>query len=410
MTEQIETLIIGGGQAGLAASYWFTQYQREHVVLEQAAHPAHVWRDDRWDSFALLTPNWTVRLPGADYAGPDPEGFMPRADIVAYFETYITRFNTPLRCNVRVESVEPNGAGYRVQTTGGEFAARNVIVATGLFQKPKLPPFAGALPVGVAQLPSGHYRHPPALPPGAVLVVGSAQSGCQIAEELYLSGRTVYLSTSSAPRVPRRYRGKDAFAWLVEMGAMDRTVDKLPSPRAKFAANPQVSGKDGGRTLNLHQFARDGVKLLGRLTGVDGPAITLAPDLHDNLARADKAAGEFCRNVDAYIEKSGLSAPAETVPELRDGFQTELITGLDVQAAGIRTVIWALGYSFDFSLVRLPVTDGDGFPVTQRGVTRFPGLYFLGMPWLYTQKSGLLLGVGEDARFLAEHLAQRPGA
>lgn len=408
--EKIETLVIGGGQAGLAASYWLTQHQIEHVVLEQAAQAANTWRNDRWDSFTLVTPNWTVQMPGAEYAGPDPNGFMPLQDVIAYFEHYVTRFQVPLRYNVRVEIVEPHANGYRVQTSAGEYQAANVIIATGLFQTPKIPLFAKTLSGAVTQLHSGQYRNPHALPPGAVLVVGSAQSGSQITDELVESGRKVYLSTcGSSGRFPRRYRGRDTMQWFYEMGGMNRTVDKLPTPCAKFAGNPHVSGKGGGRTLNWHQFARDGVTLLGRVAGAEGNTLTFAPDLHENLTRADKFATELLKGIDTYIAQAGLDAPTESVPELRDGYAAEIIPALEVQAAGIRTVIWAMGYRFNFSqMVKLPLFDEDGFPLQARGVTQQPGLYFLGLPWLHTSKSGLLLGVGEDAKHIVEHIVQRP--
>ena len=280
-----------------------------------------------------------------------------------------------------------------------------MIVATGLFQAPKVPSFATNLSPEILQLTSGQYRNPQALPPGAVLVAGSAQSGCQIAEELYQAGRKVYLCTGTAGRVPRRYRGKNIVAWMMVSGFMNMTPDKLPSPRARFAGNPQVTGKNGGHNLNLHQFARDGVTLLGRAAGAEDGAILLAPDLHENLARADRFEAEFIKNIDEYIAKNGLEAPEETLPVLRDGYDTPQLSRLDLKSAGISTIIWALGYSFDYSLVKLPVTDADGFPITTRGVTQYPGLYFLGMPWLSTRKSGLLGGVGEDAAGIASHIA-----
>ena len=260
--------------------------------------------------------------------------FCRRQEIVTAFEQYIDRFQLPVQYGVRVKAVEYLGdqTGYRVQTEGETLEARNVIIATGLFQRPKIPAFSVAIPAHITQLHSGQYRNPQALPPGAVLVVGSGQSGCQIAEELYLSGRQVYLCVSSAGRVPRRYRGSDTFKWLHMSGFMDRTPDKLPSPRAKFAANPQVSGRDGGRTLNLHQFARDGVALLGRIQdGRDG-RIWLAPDLHENLARADKFEAEIVKQIDDFIAQTGLDVPAESLPVLRDGYEVEEIGhfGLDV--------------------------------------------------------------------------------
>jgi len=407
MSAQVSTIIIGGGQAGLATSYWLTQHRHEHIILEQAAQAANAWRNDRWDSFTLVTPNWATRMPGVESPGADPNGFMPRDELVAYFEQYIERFQLPVRYNTRVTSVEQDGAGYVVRTDDGTFNARNVVIATGLFQCPKIPAFNAKIDAGITQLHSGAYRHPHSIPPGAVLVVGSAQSGCQIAEELYQNGRRVYLCTGSAPRAPRRYRGRDIVEWVHLTGFLDRTPDMLPSPRARFAGNPQLSGKDGGHTLNLHQFARDGVTLLGRITNAAEHTITLAPDLKENLAKSDGAEANFCKMADGYVAQKGLDAPREELPQLRDGYSAPEILELDLQAAGITTIIWAMGYSFDFSLVKLPTFDADGFPVQQRGVTSYAGLYFIGMPWLPRQRTGLLLGVGEAAEHIATHIAAR---
>lgn len=410
MTERADTIIVGGGQAGLAMSYCLTRQGRRHMVLEQAAQVAEAWRNHRWDSFTLVTPNWQLRLPGFPYQGSDPDGFLPRHEIVAYLERYVEHFNPPLRFGLRVTAVEqqPEGERYVVKTTGGvAYDAANVVVATGLFQQPKIPPFSANLPAKIKQLHSGEYRNPGALPSGPVLVVGSAQSGCQIAEELYQSGRKVYLCVGSAGRAPRRYRGKDITWWLDRIGFFDRTVDKLPSPKAKFAGNPHVSGKDGGHSLNLHQFARDGVVLLGRIQDARDGKILLAPDLNENLAKVDKFEADLLKGIDDLIEKNRLDAPHENVPQLRDGYEAELITELDLKAAGIASVIWAMGYKFDFSWIHLPIFDEDGYPVQERGVTKYPGLYFLGLPWLHTVKSGLFLAVGDHAAYIASHIAGR---
>jgi putative flavoprotein involved in K+ transport len=401
----MDTIIVGGGQAGLAVSYYLVQQGRAHTILEQASQPAEAWRNHRWDSFTLVTPNWTIRMPGAEYQGNDPDGFMPRDEIVAYFEKYVEHFRLPIQYGVRVASVELNGAGYLVHTGEATLEAANVVMATGFFQEPRIPPFGANLPEEIRQLHSSEYRNPAALPPGAVLVVGSAQSGSQIAEELYQSGRKVYLCVSRAGRGPRRYRGKDIVWWLSKMGFFERTADQLPSPQAKFAASVQASGKDGGHTINLHQFARDGVVLLGHMKAVYGAKIALVPDLKDNLAKMDKDEAELIKQVDGYIERKGLDAPPETLPELRDGYQAEVITELDLHAAGITSVIWATGYKFDFSLVRLPILDADGYPIQNRGVTDHPGLYFVGLPWLHTAKSGLLYGVGDHAALIASAIA-----
>ncbi len=411
MVEQVETVIVGGGQAGLATSYCLGRQGGEHVVLEKAAQVGNAWRNDRWDSFTLVTPNWTVRLPGAEYQGDDPHGYMPRDQVVAGLEAYAERYQMPVRYGVRVLAVAPNGedGGYRVTTDGPALDAHNVVMATGLFQQAKIPAAGAGLPAGIAQLPSGQYRNPQALPPGGVLVVGSAQSGCQIAEELYQAGRRVYLCTGSAGRVPRRYRGRDTFDWLVLAGFLDRTPDKLPSPRARFAGNPHVSGKDGGRSLNLHRFARDGVVLLGRIEGAREGKVWLADDLRANLAKADQFEAEALKLIDTYIAAQGLEAPEEAVPQLRDGYGSGAGRELDLEAAGITTVIWATGYRFDFSLVKLPVLDGDGFPVQEGGVSAYPGLYFVGLPWLPSAKTGLLMGVGENAAHVAAHILARNG-
>jgi len=240
-----------------------------------------------------------------------------------------------------------------------------------------------------------------------VLVVGSAQSGAQIAEELYQSGRQVYLSVSSAGRGPRRYRGKDITWWLNETGFGDVTVDKLPSPRAKFASSLQATGKDGGHTINLHQFAQCGVVLLGRVQGAQGGKIILAPDLKENLAKADRSEADMVKMIDDHIEQTGLEVPQETLPELRDGYDAEVILELDLKSAAVTSIVWATGYKFDFSLVKLPVRDEDGYPIQKRGVTRYPGLYFVGRPWLHKGKSGLLFGVGDDAAHIASDIAAR---
>jgi putative flavoprotein involved in K+ transport len=340
-----ETVIVGGGQAGLAMSYYLTQYGREHVVLEQAMRAGSVWRDQRWDSFTLVTPNWAFRMPGAEYRGPDPDGFMAREEVVASFDRYVERFQPPIQYNTRVLAVEPlDPQGYRVLTPEGSFQASNVVIATGFFQQPKLPPFAASLSSRMTQLHSSAYRNPEALPPGAVLVVGSAQSGCQIAEELYQRGRQVYLSTGRAGRVPRRYRGKDIIAWLDQTGLFDLTPEQLPPGMSKFGGIPHFSGTSGGHTLNLHQFARDGVRLLGHLRGAEGNKVALAPDLHENLAQIDQFEHEVVKLIDDYIQEQGLDAPPEALPQLRDGYEQSPIDALDLQAAGITTVIWAMAF------------------------------------------------------------------
>jgi putative flavoprotein involved in K+ transport len=278
-----------------------------------------------------------------------------------------------------------------------------------MFQKPGIPPLSTKISTDIHQLHSSEYRNPEALPPGAALVVGSAQSGCQIAEELYQTGREVFLSVGSAGRVPRRYRGKDVTRWLFEMGFFDRTVEQLPSPKAKFAGSLQGTGKDGGHSINLHQFASDGVILLGHIRDAQEDRIILAPDLMETLAKTDQAQADFIKQVNEYIETSGQDAPVESLPELRDGYEAELISELDLKSAGITSVLWATGYKFDFSMVKLPVFDEAGYPLQDRGVTAYPGLSFVGPPFLPSGKSGLLIGVGENAAHVASVIAGSEG-
>ena len=407
MSHEIDTVIIGGGQAGLAISYYLSQEDREHVVLERAPAVAHAWRNQRWDSFTLVTPNFQVRMPGAEYEGSDPYGFMSLAQVIEYFDDYVKRFRLPVHCGVEVFSVEQMGPSFLVRTSEGNYLAENVVIATGLYQSPKIPSYSSEIPGAILQMHSMHYRNPATLPKGAVLVVGTGQSGAQIAQELYQSGRKVYLSIGSAGRVPRRYRGKDINDWFTRMGMFDTKVEELKSPRDKFQAHPQISGKNGGQSLNLHKFAHDGVVLLGHVRKARDGHLILAPDLKETLAKVDQFEIEALKKIDDYIARTGLTAPAESVPKLHDGYAQEVRTDLDVQSSDIATIIWATGYNFDFSLVKLPVVDADGYPIQKRGVTAYPGLYFLGLPWLHSRRSGILFGVGDDAAYIASHITAR---
>ena len=400
------TVIIGGGQAGLSVSYHLKLEGRDHIVLEQAAQAANTWRNHRWDSFTLNNPNWQSQLQGAGIPGKDPDGFLSRDELVSYFEEYIQQNRLPIRYATRVFIVKAIADGYAVETTSGTFRAKNVVVATGVCQ-PCIPRFKGALSPDIRQLHSDSYRNPDSLPAGAVLVVGSAQSGAQIAEELYQSGRRVYLSVSSSGRVPRRYRGRDINWWRNALGLYERTVDQLTSLREKFGSYAHVSGTKGGHTLNLHRFASDGVTLLGRVTELDSATVKLARDLHKNLAAADQWEANLVAKIDSYIEKHELAVPQEMLPQLTGGFAQPERDELDLRQADVGSVIWATGYSFDFSMVRLPVFDADGYPFQQRGVTIYPGLYFVGLFWLHNAKSGLLFGVSEDAAHIGSHIITR---
>jgi putative flavoprotein involved in K+ transport len=402
----IDALVIGGGQAGLAASYHLTEADCEHVVLERD-RVGERWRSEKWDSFTLVTPNWMNRLPGFPYRGDDPDGFLTREQVVAYLEDYVDHFDPPLRCGIEATSVRRNGSGFTVKTPAGSYEAANVVVATGTFQQPHVPEFSADVPSTVRQLHSSRYRTPDRLPPGAILVVGSGQSGTQITQELHEAGRDVYLSVSGAPKAPRRYRGRDFTRWLVDIG-LEETVDDLDSPGDRFAPHPYVSGKDGGREIDLLEMAEEGMTLLGRTDGVEGDRLLLADDLDESLRASYETYGELTGGIDRYIEGAGIDAPPPDVshPDA-DDLSFDTVGDLDLESAGIRTIVWATGYRFDFSWVEPATFDEWGYPVHDRGVTDVPGLYFLGLHWLHTQASGLLVGVGEDAEHVSDHLLSR---
>lgn len=408
MIESIETVIIGAGHAGLSSSYFLKQQGREHVILDKASQPADAWRSQRWDSFTFVTPNWTFQIPGGAYDGPDPDGFMTRAELVGRFERYVEVNQLPVVYNSTVTSIQPaDGLGFLVQTQEKDYRARNVVVANGWFQLGKTPPFAHKIPPSILQLHSSCYRSPQMLPPGAVLVGGSAQSGAQIAEELYQSGRKVFLATGTAPHAPRRYRGKDIFRWVVDSGFADRSYEQMRFFGHEFVA-PMISGKDGGHALNLHKFYREGAILLGHAVDYADGKLIFAPDLKENLGKADTGQNNMLKNFDGYIQRAGLDAPLEEIPVMMDAYQAPEITQLDIQAEGINTIIWACGYQYDSSIFRMPVMNQLGLPDAQLGESiPYPGLYFAGFPFVPTLKSGFIAGVAQTAAHIAERIEGR---
>lgn len=409
MAEHFDIVVIGAGQAGLSIGYYLSKQNKRYVILEQAATIAPTWRG-RWDSFTLVLPNWTYQLPDHRYDGDDPDGFMGRDDLVADLEQFSNSFNPEIRFGSKVNSVKnhQNGDNFVVKTEQGDYTADNVVVAAGTFQTPRLPAFSKNLSGDITQLHTSEYQNPDSLPEGGVLVVGTGQSGCQIAEELYLSGRKVFLCVGGANRVPRRYRGKDIIWWLNKLNFFDQTANSLSSSKERFNAHPYVTGKDGGRSLNLHQFAKDGVVLLGHMKNAQDYSVEFVPDLRENLQKVDQFVAELKQNIDKMIIEQNIDA--EDAPQqnvLNNGYDSQIIPQLDLREAGINTIIWATGYKFDFSWVEFPIFDQDGYPIQERGVSEIPGLYFLGLHFLYKRRSGLLWGVGEDAAYVANAIAAR---
>jgi putative flavoprotein involved in K+ transport len=399
-------IVVGGGQAGLSLSHGLKQRGIDHLIFEQ--HRAcHAWREKRWDSFCLVTPNWQCQLPGFPYAGDDPEGFMKKQQIVDYLDSFIAQLDPPLREGVRVSSVRrARSGGFHVSTSIGEFSADQVVIAAGNYHVPKVPAMAGNLPASILQLHASEYRNAQALPAGAVLVVGTGQSGCQIAEDLHLEGRKVHLCVGSAPRVARRYRGRDVVAWLADMGHYDLPVDKHPlkeGVRAK--ANHYVTGRDGGREIDLRTFARGGMQLHGRLLSIEAGKLRFGDDLAKNLDNADATSESIKRSIDAHIAQRGIDAASEP-PYVPVWQPSEPCAELDLAAAQIGTVIWSMGYRADFSWIELPVFDENQYPHHERGVTPESGLYFIGLPWLYTWGSGRFSGIARDAAFLVAKIAE----
>jgi putative flavoprotein involved in K+ transport len=394
-------VVVGGGQAGLSLSWHLARRGIAHVVLERN-RACHAWREQRWDSFCLVTPNWQCRLPGHPYRGDDPDGFMVKDEIVQYLDNYIAEVAPPLAEGVAVTAVRRHGSGFGLETSAGEITADQVVLAVGGYHRPKLPRLAERMPTGLTQLHSADYRSPERLPEGAVLVVGTAQSGAQIAEDLHLAGRRVHLATGSAPRVARRYRGRDVVAWLNDLGYYDMPVTEHPQgDGVRRNANHYVTGRDGGRDIDLRRFAVEGMRLYGRVTAIEGTRVEFGDDLAANLDHADEVCESIKDTIDKHIAAKGLDVPPEPRPVPVWRPEEDHPRSVDLTEAGVGAVIWATGFEADWSWVHLPIFDGSGYPVHDRGATSERGLYVLGLPWLHTWGSGRLSGVGRDAEHLA---------
>ncbi len=401
LAEHVETLIIGGGQAGLAMSHMLGRRGRPHLVLERG-RIAERWRSERWDGLKFQFPNWSVSLPDCPFPHSDPDGFATSGQIVDYIDAYARQIKAPVRCGVAVTALhgDESGKGFVARTSAGPIRATNVVIATGPYQRPVFPD----LPLGdcgLFQVHASAYKQPDQLPTGAVLIVGSGASGAQIAEELVRAGRRVYLSVGRHKRMPRRYRGRDLIWWLGAMGLDQTPVEK----RGPDATLPLITGAYGGHTIDFRKFAAQGIVLLGRLQAAREGVLHFADDLGQSLEYGDAAYADFLDKVDRFVEQNGGSLSAE--PEARARHRdppcvAEPLCQLDKDVVGLSSVIWATGYKFDFSWIDLPVLDADGRPKHNHGIAPVPRIYFLGLPWLSRMNSSFLSGVGDDAARLAD--------
>ncbi|MFN5107536.1 MAG: NAD(P)-binding domain-containing protein [Bradyrhizobium sp.] len=402
--ETVDTLVIGGGQAGLTMSHRLKQRGIGHLVLERG-RIAERWRSERWDGLMFQFPNWSVRLPDFAFPHADADGFSDTAAIIAFIEDYATFVTPPIRCGVEVTKLRRDAGGFVADLAGGSIAARSVVVATGPYQRPLRPALLDDHP-GLFQVHASSYKNPPQLPDGAVLVVGAGASGAQITEELMRAGRRVFLSVGRHNRLPRRYRGRDLFWWLAEMGVDETRVEQ----RGPSRLLPVISGAHGGRTIDFRRFAADGVTLLGRVTAARNGVLAIAPDLTSNIANGDAYYATFLGIVDDFIAARGLDQPADPLARLRlpdPPCLTAPLDTIDLRAERITGVIWATGYGLDLNWIDIPVLDANGVPRHHHGVSEVPGLYFLGLQWLSKMKSSFLSGVGDDAAALADHIAAR---
>ena len=401
--ESTAVAIIGAGQAGLATSCELTKAGVEHVVLERG-RLGQTWRD-RWDTFCLVTPNWFVRLPDGVYDGPDPDGFMPRDEIVGYLERYASDIKAPVRENVEVSSIARPGPGFELRTSEGDLHADAVVLANGAYQRPHRPA-AETLPSGLFQIDVGEYQNEQTLPAGRVLIVGSGQSGCQIAEELHEAGREVVLACGRAPWLPRRFGGRDLVWWVVETGFADAPVESLPDPSARLFANVLATGHGGGHDLHLRTLQAQGVTLAGHFLGASDGRLRFAADLDESVAWGDERYLQFRGLADKLVSERGLAQHGLDDPE---PFRAEAPEELALSDFG--AVIFAGGFRPDYAswLPWPEAFDEHGFPIHEDGAsTVVPGLYFVGVHFLRKRKSSLLGGVGEDAALVAGHIGELP--
>jgi putative flavoprotein involved in K+ transport len=402
--DRVDTLVVGGGQAGLAMSEHLSKCGVPHLILERH-RIAERWRSGRWDSLVANGPAWHDRFPGMEFSDTDPDAFAPKEKVADYFVAYAKSIAAPVRCGVEVKAVRRNVGrrGFRVETSDGVLEADNVVAATGPFQRPIVPAVVPDV-ARLTQIHSAAYRNPDRLPEGAVLVVGAGSSGVQIADELLRAGRHVHLSVGLHDRPPRAYRGRDFCWWLGVLGKWDA---QTPGPGTEHVTIA-VSGAHGGQTVDFRRLAAQGMTLVGRTESYRDGVATFAADLADNIARGDANYLSLLDEADAYVTRNGLDLPDE--PEARriepdPACVTDPVLELNLAEAGITSIIWATGYAVDYGWLKVDAFDEKGRPKHQRGVSAEPGIYFLGLPWQSRRASSFIWGVWHDAKFLADHIA-----
>ncbi|HET6501426.1 MAG TPA: NAD(P)/FAD-dependent oxidoreductase [Amycolatopsis sp.] len=404
---KVTTVVIGAGHGGLAMSRCLTERSIDHVVLERGA-VANSWRTQRWDSFRLLTPTWMTRLPGRSPTGSDddPDGYLDTPGIVRLIDEYAAEIDAPVRQNTAVTSVRPDEDGFLVRTEHEVFGARTVVLASGACNLPRVPGIAGAVPPGIVSLTALDYRSPEQLPEGAVLVVGASSSGVQIAREVHRSGRPVTLAVGEHVRMPRRYRGRDILWWMDASGVLDERYDQIPDlPRARALPSMQLVGSPDRVTVDLNALTRIGVRLAGRLAGVRDGRAQFSGSLPNMTALADLKLGRLLGTFDAWAASAGFTGGEKVERFAATELPASPPLTLDLAGGGIRAIVWATGFRPDLSWLDVPVLDRKGRIVHDGGVTAWPGLYLIGMPFLRRRRSSLIDGAAADARDLTRHLA-----
>jgi len=402
--KEVDTIVVGAGQAGIAMSEHLTANGIDHLIFERD-RIAESWRTRRWDSLVANGPAWHDRFPSLDFEGHSGEDFVSKDTVVSYFETYVAHINAPVKCGVDVTQVTRDGTygGFTVSTSCGLYRAKHIVAATGAFQTPVMPPIIPE-EAGLQQMHSADYRNPDQLREGAVLVVGGGSSGAQIAQELMESGRKTFISISPHDRPPRRYRDRDNVWWLGVLGKWEMPTPAPGTEHVTFA----VSGKDGGHTIDFRKFAASGMVLLGMTQAYDNGVLTFADDLQANIAHGDKNYLSVLEEADDFVRRNNLDLPED--PEARKTWPdpeclTNPIRALDLARENITSVIWATGYRLDFGWLDIGEFDVRGRPLHSRGISTEPGLYFVGLPWLSRRGSSFIWGVWHDAKFIADQIA-----